>query len=210
MFLVCLPAYLKCPYIFSQLSSIWHNNNLLQCHSEICVNEKKLERRFSVTQIELFGDLVQDKNILHSPPKSWEEAVLGMPHLQAVQDAGLMKLNECEDGSNTTTMKPLVHGIFVSSLFSSIFGSLSPGCVYMNQTLHFAHPVFAEELVLARIDIEKIRKWRRGGVVVQCQTKALLVYDENNCTCTKDAVTGVANVWLPSGYQVSSSKSKTI
>ena len=72
-----------------------------------------------------------------------------------------------------------------------------------NQTLHFANPVFAEELILARIEIEKIRKWRRGGVVVQCQTKALLVYDENNCTCTKDAVTGVANVWLPSGYQVS-------
>lgn len=174
----------------------------------------EVERRFSAQQTEQFGDLVQDKNILHFPPKNWDDAVTEMPHLQAVKDSGLIQFNEeipHEDDSSKnsdTTMKPLVHGIFVSSLFSSIFGSLSPGCVYMNQTLNFANPVFAEELVLARIEIEKIRKWRRGGVVLQCNTTVSVGYDDKTGTFTKDAVTGVANVWLPSGYQVSTGGTK--
>jgi acyl dehydratase len=168
-----------------------------------------VERRFSVEQIEKFGDLVQDKNILHSPPSSWEDAVTEMPHLEAVKDSGLIQFSnqqqQNDDGSDasssSTMIKPVVHGIFVSSLFSSIFGSLSPGCVYMNQTLQFANPVFAEELILGRIEIQKIRRWRRGGVVLQCHTTASVGHDEDNGTFTKDAVTGVANVWLPSGYQ---------
>jgi hypothetical protein len=132
-----------------------------------------------------------------------------MPHLQAVKDSGLIQFinkqdseeDDDDDSNDFNSFQPLVHGIFVSSLFSSIFGSLSPGCVYMNQSLNFANPVFAEELILARIEIEKIRKWRRGGVVLQCNTTASVGYDENTGTFTKNAVTGVANVWLPSGYQ---------
>lgn len=197
--------------IFVRLSCL--SKNKITQYSCTC---EKVERRFNAQQIEQFGDLVQDQNILHRPPKTWHDAMTEMPHLQALQNSGLIQFfhedeqppalldrDDNDDSDHTMRLKPLVHGIFVSSLFSSIFGSLSPGCVYMNQTLQFTNPVFAEDLILGRIEIQKIRKWRRGGVVLQCKTIASIGYDESTDTFTKDAVTGIANVWLPSGYPIS-------
>jgi acyl dehydratase len=132
---------------------------------------------------------VQDNNILHSP-MNWKDALNDMPHLKAQYDSGLIQLDE--DGETT---KALVHGMLVASIFSSIFGSLVPGCVYLNQRLNFAAPVYADEIVLGRIEIEKVRKWRRGGIVVQCDTQVL------NSEETA-VIKGTANVWLPSGYAI--------
>jgi hypothetical protein len=145
---------------------------------------------YTMEEVAEYGDLVQDKNVLHSP-MSWNELLLEMPHLQSNFDAGLIELLDADDGVSTT--KPLVHGMMVSSLFSSIFATLSPGCVYINQSLNFAAPVFVDDLVTGRIEIEKVRRWRRGGVVVQCDTKVL-----RSATVV---INGSANVWLPSGYE---------
>lgn len=131
-----------------------------------------------------------------------------LPHLHAVHDSGLIQLQD----DPTQNIKPLVHGIFVSSLFSSIFGTLAPGCVYMNQTLSFIKPVFAEDRIVARIEIQKIRRWKKGGLVLQCETSAsvIVIDDDDNVEGNKDggeednstiAITGIANVWLPSGHQ---------
>ena len=90
---------------------------------------------------------------------------------------------------------PLVHGMLVSSIFSSIFASLVPGCVYVNQNLNFVAPVFCGQNVVGRLEIEKIRKWRKGGVMVQCDTQVLSVKEQQS-----QLITGVANVWLPEGY----------
>jgi acyl dehydratase len=122
---------------------------------------------------------------------NWIDALKEMPHLQSHQDSGLVRLEE--DG---TTTKILVHGILVSSIFSSIFATLVPGCVYMNQTLNFAGPVYADEMVLGRVEIEKVRKWRKGGVVVQCDTQVVVSSSQT------PVVKGTANVWLPSGYSL--------
>ena len=65
----------------------------------------------------------------------------------------------------------------------------------MNQTLTFVSPVHADEVVRGRIEIEKIRKWRKGGVVVQCKTTVGLPSTE------QVAVKGTANVWLPGGHK---------
>jgi acyl dehydratase len=137
-----------------------------------------------------FGDIIRDKNVLHSSTV-WNELVREQPHLQANLDAGLIQLDE-----DCVVTRPLVHGMLVSSIFSSIFSNLSPGCVYLNQSLTFAAPVFVDELVTGRIEITKVRKWRRGGVVVQCDTK---VFRSDSVV-----VNGDANVWLPSGYSESS------
>lgn len=113
------------------------------------------------------------------------------PHLGANKDAGLIRLKE--DGITT---KPVVHGILVSGLFSSIFGTLAPGCVYMNQSLGFRAPVYVDDALIGRLEIEKVRRWRRGGVVVECDTQVLC---EGN-----QVIKGTANVWLPSGYKTES------
>ncbi len=163
-----------------------------------CKSQQK-ERHFNLEEIEEFGDLIGDKNILHSSGLQWNKILTELPHLEALEDSGLIRFDESQ--RNSGTMKPIVHGIFVSGLFSSIFGSLSPGCVYMNQTLNFSNPVHAEEIVLARIEIEKIRRWRRGGVVLQCSTTVSVGRDATTGAFKNMAVTGTANVWLPSGYQ---------
>ena len=161
----------------------------------------QLYRRFSVEEVVEFGDLVHDKNLLHIPPvSSWDEAREEHSQLDALLDSGLIQFIDEENQESLSAFKPLVHGIFVSSLFSSIFGTLSPGCVYMNQTLQFAAPVYVEDRVVAKVDIEKIRKWRKGGVVVQCRTVASVANDDNDRFDAKTAVTGTANVWLPTGY----------
>ena len=162
-------------------------------------NNQQVERCFSKQDVQVFGDLAHDNNILHSSV-NWKEALTEMPHLEAIKDSGLIRMEEEKNATKSMT-KPLVHGILVSSLFSSIFGTLSPGCVYMNQTLQFANPVFVDDLVLARLEIEKIRNWRRGGLVVQCNTTVSVASTETPRIFDKKAVTGMANVWLPSGHQ---------
>ena len=143
---------------------------------------------------------------MHSSGLQWNNDLLTkLPHLEALQASKLIQFDQSQGYSNNVRiMKPIVHGIFVSSLFSSIFGTLSPGCIYVNQTLNFSNPVHADDRVLARIEIEKIRKWRRGGVVVQCSTTVIDApekSDSNKDDSKTVLVTGTANVWLPSGYQ---------
>ena len=153
---------------------------------------------FTPQEVAEFVALIHDNNAIHRP-LNWSETIKKMPYLQAHQDLGLIKLEEEEeeeDDDNGTTTKVLLPGMLVSSIFSSIFGTLVPGSVYMNQTLNFASPVHASETVLGRVEIEKVRKWRKGGVVVQCDTQVIIPSTQ------LQAVKGTANVWLPSGYKI--------
>jgi len=114
------------------------------------------------------------------------------PITKAHISEGLVIRNQQPD---TEMTRPLVHGILLSSMFSSIFAGLVPGCVYINQTLHFASPLFANEPAKSRVTIEKLRRWPKGGIVVQCDTQIQKV--ENDTI----AIKGTANVWLPEGHR---------
>jgi acyl dehydratase len=133
-----------------------------------------------------YGNLIGDNNLLHRP-LNWEETLAEMPVLSAHRDAGLIQL----EGDGKTT-KILVHGMLVSSLFSSIFAALAPGSVYLNQTLDFRSPAYADDPLIGRVEVDRVRKWRRGGVVLQCATSV--------SSLDRPIVTGTANVWLPSGF----------
>jgi hypothetical protein len=153
-----------------------------------------VERTFTAAQVETFGSLVQDRNFLHSAvPWNDDMEVMrdSVPISKAHVDAGLIKLQE---NANSMT-RPLVHGMLVSSLFSSIFAGLVPGAIYINQTLQFATPVFVDDAIVGRVEIEKIRKWRKGGVVVQCNTHVFSRLEKIQL------IKGTANVWLPEGYE---------
>jgi hypothetical protein len=89
----------------------------------------------------------------------------------------------------------VVPELLVASLFSSIFGTLVPGAIYLDQTLTFDRPVFLDDIVVGRIEVTKVRhrllgqqKWS----IVSCHT-----------TVTNDVeslvyITGRATVWVPS------------
>lgn len=141
-----------------------------------------------------FGDLVRDHNFLHEPI-SWsddlEEMQASFPVTEAHINEGLI----LPEQPGMTRTRPLVHGILLSSMFSSIFASIAPGCVYINQKLQFVSPVFAGETIKGRVTIEKLRRWPKGGIVVQCDTQIQKVEDDTV------AIKGTANVWLPKGHR---------
>lgn len=100
----------------------------------------------------------------------------------------MIKLNADE-----TATQPLVHGMLVGSLFTSIFGTLIPGAVYLSQTLRFQAPVFADEPVVGRIEILRVKPTSKGGLIVVCDSKVL----RETTVC----VAGEATVWLPGGVK---------
>ncbi|OEU20057.1 hypothetical protein FRACYDRAFT_154303, partial [Fragilariopsis cylindrus CCMP1102] len=84
----------------------------------------------------------------------------------------IQDFNPLHSSSSSSTSSTLVHGIFVSSIFSSMFANIAPGCVYINQSLDFISPIFVHDIIIGCISIEKIRRRRSGdGIVVQCQTR---------------------------------------
>ena len=55
--------------------------------------------------------------------------------------------------------KPIVHGLLVSSLISSLIANdlPGPGSIYLSQTLQFKAPVYHDVEVIARVEIINIR-----------------------------------------------------
>ena len=66
----------------------------------------------------------------------------------------------------------VVHGILVSSLFSTAFGTLYPGATYVSQSLRFVAPVPVGARVRARIEVLQVRARVR---VLRCSTKCSVV-----------------------------------
>ncbi|XP_072296209.1 hydroxyacyl-thioester dehydratase type 2, mitochondrial-like [Eucyclogobius newberryi] len=62
------------------------------------------------------------------------------------------------DFARTTAFsRPLVHGVLVNALISALLGSNAPGCVLLKQEIRFPAPLFVDELVLARVEVQRIR-----------------------------------------------------
>ena len=65
--------------------------------------------------------------------------------------------------ANTTMFGgTIVHGIFVSSLFSTLFGRSLHGAIYVSQTLNFKQPVYVGAHVRAQIEVLTIERKREG------------------------------------------------
>jgi acyl dehydratase len=169
----------------------------------------QVTRIFTKSQVDTFGSVIQDNNFLHTEidwEDDFEKLQKAIPVTRAHLDAGLIRPSlQTSDATKNiaSTTTPLVHGMLVSSIFSSIFAGLVPGCIYVNQTLSFVNPVFVNELVIGRVQISKIRPWRKGGVLVQCDTQVLgtnSTVDEKQQQQQRQLIKGEANVWLPEGY----------
>lgn len=65
-----------------------------------------------------------------------------------------------EYARKTYFKKPIVHGLFVASLFGGLLGSRLPGkgTIHLGQDLKFIQPVFVGEKVTASIEIIHIRE----------------------------------------------------
>lgn len=93
-----------------------------------------------------FASICGDNNPLHSDPKFAAKTFFG---------------------------GTIVHGILVSSLFSTLFGRSVHGSVYVSQTLNFKRPVLVGAKVLARMDIKKA-SLKSKGLFLNCTTTAFV------------------------------------
>jgi len=87
----------------------------------------------------------------------------------------------------------IVHGFFVGSLASTLFGTKFPvegsGAIYLSQTLNFRGPVRFDQPVVLRADVADITGSKRNNVVVET------VWTSNERT----VIDGQAVIRAPSG-----------
>jgi 3-hydroxybutyryl-CoA dehydratase len=118
---------------------------------------------FSQEDVNSFAKLCGDNNPLHIDPEFGKQTMFG---------------------------GTIVHGIFVSALFSTIFGRSLTGSIYVSQSLNFKRPVHVGKPVTAVIEVQNVEP-RKKGDVITCSTVVKL---EDGSV----AVEGVAKVLLPS------------
>jgi 3-hydroxybutyryl-CoA dehydratase len=85
----------------------------------------------------------------------------------------------------------IVHGILLSSLFSTLFGRTVAGAVYVSQNLNFKRPVPVGAEVTARMEIVKMET-KRKGILLTCATTCRIGKEEDGTV----AIEGEARVLL--------------
>ncbi|MFV5462465.1 MULTISPECIES: MaoC family dehydratase [Acinetobacter] len=87
--------------------------------------------KYSRRDVVMFSEITGDKNPIHT---------------------------ELEYARNTVFKEPIVHGFFVGSVFSRIFGTEYPGIgtIYLNQTMKFLAPVFLETFYYAKVILSDV------------------------------------------------------
>ena len=103
---------------------------------------RELKKVFTEKEVLLFAEVTTDRNPAH------------------IDDAYANK---------TIFKKQIVHGMYVGSLFSAIFGVHMPGLgsIYIKQSLKFTKPVYFGDEITARVTVKEI-KYDRNRVVFDC------------------------------------------
>lgn len=131
----------------------------------------------------------------------------------------------CDRNSNTNTRdyntqhqqlqhpRSIIHGVLLTSIFSTILGTLIPGCMYRSQSFKFHHPVYVDEEVFGRVVVTRLRQINtRGndddndigsGVLCKCDTTIYKKVLPCSINSNKEIVyilciDGEAQVWIPS------------
>jgi len=134
-------------------------------------------RTFSQRDVYIFGNLVGDMNPVHFPQEDRDNT---------------------QHGSIQQGDKPIVHGILLASVFSTIFGTIIPRCIYRSQSFKFYHPVRYDEQIIGKVVVTKLRQINRsgGGVLCTCDT-TLHKIDDNTKNGDMMSISGSAEVWIP-------------
>jgi len=92
-----------------------------------------LKKVFSSDDVKAFAELSLDKNPIHLDEAYAEQSLFG---------------------------KRIVHGFFVGSLISAVFGTVLPGegAIYLHQEMNFRKPVYHGEEITATVTVTNIKK----------------------------------------------------
>lgn len=123
----------------------------------------QISHAFTQEEVTKFSGICGDNNPLHIDPKFAE---------------------------GTHFKGTIVHGILVSSLFSTLFGRSISGAIYVSQSLNFKAPVHVGAAVVARVEVLS-RQTKRKGELITCSSIVRLE------KCGTLVVDGEAKVLIP-------------
>ena len=132
----------------------------------------ELHRTYTQVDLNAFGTISGDYNPVHFRPNLGTKNNPDMPEND-------WHLPQCdvEGEQQRPPQRSIVHGILLASVFSTIFGTLLPGCVYRSQSLKFHNPVFVDDEVYGRVVVTRLRHINdddefvgRSGVLCKCET----------------------------------------
>jgi len=105
-------------------------------------DSSEIKKLFSEQDVMNFAEITKDKNPAHM---------------------------DKDYASKTMFKKQIVHGMFVGSLFSAIFGVQMPGLgsIYIKQSLKFTKPVYFGDEITAKVIVKEL-KYDRNRVVFDC------------------------------------------
>ena len=69
---------------------------------------------------------------------------------------------------------PIVHGMLVGSVFSTIFARCLTGSIYIKQSFDFRAPVYVGSIVKARVEVVDARTRSTNKCYITCSTTATL------------------------------------
>lgn len=80
--------------------------------------------------------------------------------------------------------KPIMHGMLGASIFSKVFGTMFPGegSIYLNQSLSFLRPMFAEELYNAIFEVKEVLPEKKRVIIT-----TTILNSEGKATITGEA-----------------------
>jgi acyl dehydratase len=100
----------------------------------------KFNYRFKFTQVNKFAEISGDNNPIHT---------------------------DADYAAKTIFKKPIIHGIFSSSIFSKYFGTIWPGegAIYLSQTLQFKRPMYVDTEYEMQAEIKEINSAKNTALV---------------------------------------------
>ena len=121
----------------------------------------EFSRSFSKRDVELFAELSGDINPVHLDTDYAKQTAFG---------------------------EIIVHGAFLTSIFSTIFANTlpGPGCIYLKSENKFLKPVYLNELVVFKVEIIDVLIEKKRVIF-----KTIAISNEQNC------VIGMAELYIP-------------
>ena len=170
----------------------------------------ELHRTYTQVDLNEFGAISGDYNPVHFRPNLDTKKYQDTP-----KNEWNSQQHDVEGEQQNPPPRSIVHGILLASVFSTIFGTLLPGCVYRSQSFKFHNPVFVDEEVYGRVVVTRLRHINVDGIVGQsgvlcnCETNIYKKvdpsvtrrHDTDMCGDSKDTdilcTSGDAQVYLP-------------
>lgn len=90
-----------------------------------------------------------------------------------------------EYAKSTFFKKRIAHGMLTAGLISAVISNRlpGPGAIYVNQTLHFLHPVFIGDTITARVEVVGTDKDKN-----RLQLKTECINQEGECVLEGEAI----------------------